>query len=172
MRFIGYVTSLCLPPSPNQATGRQAYRQSWFPGCSNAAARVLRFSRERNANTINKYDSKNFPSGWPSPALAQPSLFWRNRPLLRSRSPAEQTPTPAQKTAPSKPIASGWSYTNGVWTHVNGYKLVNGQVVRSGVQTHKKAPPPPTKAEMDAVMNKKSAPKTAGGKRGREGCGT
>jgi hypothetical protein len=59
------------------------------------------------------------------------------------------------------PLVSGWSYSNGVWTHVDGYKLVNGQVVRSGVQTHKKAPPPPTKAEMDAVMKKKPPVKTA-----------
>ena len=59
------------------------------------------------------------------------------------------------------PLASGWSYANGVWTHVDGYKLVNGHVVRSGVQTYKKAPPPPTKAEMDAVMKKKTAAKTA-----------
>ena len=64
------------------------------------------------------------------------------------------------KIEPAAPLASGWSYTNGVWTHVDGYKLVNGQVVRSGVQTHKKAPPPPTKAEMDAVMKKKPAVKT------------
>jgi hypothetical protein len=56
--------------------------------------------------------------------------------------------------------ASGWSYANGVWTHVDGYKLVNGQVVRSGIQTHKKAPPPPTKAEMDAALKKKPAAKT------------
>jgi hypothetical protein len=59
------------------------------------------------------------------------------------------------------PLASGWSYANGVWTHVDGYKLVKGQVVRSGVQTHKKAPPPPTKAEMDAVLKKKPSAKTA-----------
>jgi hypothetical protein len=52
------------------------------------------------------------------------------------------------KVEPATTLASGWSYSNGVWTHVDGYKFVNGQVVRSGVQTHKKAPPPPTKAEI------------------------
>jgi hypothetical protein len=57
-------------------------------------------------------------------------------------------------------LPSGWTYANGVWTHVDGYKLINGQVVRSGTQTHKKAPPPPTKAEMEAVMKKKPAVKT------------
>jgi len=84
---------------------------------------------------------------------------------------AEPTPAPKSKvqqkknvtaaTTPAKPVISGWTYANGVWTHVDGYKLANGQVVRAGVQTHKKAPPPPTKAEMDAVMTKKPAAKTA-----------
>ena len=66
-----------------------------------------------------------------------------------------------RKVEPIAALASGWSYNNGVWTHIDGYKLVNGQVMRSGIQTHKKAPPPPTKAEMDAVMKKNAAPKSA-----------
>ena len=65
------------------------------------------------------------------------------------------------KTVATTSVTSGWSYTNGVWTHVDGYKLVDGKVVRSGVQTHKPAPAPPTKTEMDAVMKKLNAPKTA-----------
>jgi hypothetical protein len=77
----------------------------------------------------------------------------KNRKTKASRS--------ALKIEPAAPLASGWSYANGVWTHVDGYKLVNGRVVRNGVQTHKKAPPPPTKAEIDAVMKKKPAAKTA-----------
>jgi hypothetical protein len=64
------------------------------------------------------------------------------------------------RTVATTSVTSGWSYTNGVWTHIDGYKLVNGKVVRSGVQTHKAAPAPPTKAEMDAVMKKLNAPKT------------
>jgi hypothetical protein len=71
----------------------------------------------------------------------------------------KQTSTP--NVVAAAPLASGWSYANGVWTHVDGYKFVNGQVVRTGIQTHKKAPKPPTKAEMDAVMKKSKAPKTA-----------
>jgi hypothetical protein len=65
------------------------------------------------------------------------------------------------KIQPATPLASGWTFNNGVWTHVDGYKLVNGQVVRSGIQTHTKAPSPPTKSEMDAVMKKKPAVKAA-----------
>src|SRR4051812_48756940 len=73
----------------------------------------------------------------------------------------KKTSHSASKMEPVTATASGWSYNSGVWTHVDGYKLVNGQVVRSGAQTHKKAPPPPTKAEMDAVMKQKPAAKTA-----------
>jgi hypothetical protein len=65
------------------------------------------------------------------------------------------------ETVTMTPVVSGWSYLNGVWTHIDGYKLVNGKVLRSGIQTHKKAPAPPTKAEMDAAMKKVNAPKTA-----------
>ena len=39
----------------------------------------------------------------------------------------------------------------GTWTHPDGYKYVNGQVVRMGSQTHKLPPKPPTKAELDAA---------------------
>jgi hypothetical protein len=72
----------------------------------------------------------------------------------------KETTKPAPKIVPAAPLASGWSYVNGVWTHVDGYRLVNGQVVRAGVQTHKKAPKPPTKAEMEMAMKKKQAPQT------------
>ena len=81
--------------------------------------------------------------------------------VLRADPPKNRrTKRSTPKLEPATPLASGWSYANGVWTHVDGYKLVNGQVVRSGVQTHKKAPAPPTKAEMEAVMKKKPAVKT------------
>jgi hypothetical protein len=79
-------------------------------------------------------------------------------PPSRKRSSKKNVSTP--NVLPATPLASGWSYSNGVWTHIDGYKLVNGQVVRSGVQTHKKAPQPPTKAEMEAAMKKSKAPKT------------
>jgi hypothetical protein len=60
---------------------------------------------------------------------------------------------------PAAPLKSGWSLTNGVWVHSDGYKFVNNQVVRVGTQTHKAPPKPPTKAEIEAAT-KKSAPKT------------
>ena len=82
-------------------------------------------------------------------------------PHSKSSSRKKAASKSASKVEPATTLASGWSYSNGVWTHVNGYKLVNGQVVRSGVQTHEKVPAPPTKAEMDAALRKKPATKTA-----------
>jgi hypothetical protein len=85
--------------------------------------------------------------------------------------PLEADPTPAPKKkqkqttttkvapAPVAPVKEGWSLVNGVWTHSDGYKFVNNQVMRVGTQTHKKPPKPPTKAEMEAAT-KKTAPKT------------
>ena len=84
-------------------------------------------------------------------ALATTSLQAQSSKKHSSSKKESTTP----KVVPATPLASGWTYSNGLWTHVDGYKLVNGKVVRAGVQTHKKAPPPPTKAEMDAAMKKK-----------------
>jgi hypothetical protein len=57
----------------------------------------------------------------------------------------------ALKIVPAPELKEGWSLVNGTWTHSDGYKFVNGQVMRVGTQTHKKPPKPPTKAEMDAA---------------------
>ena len=62
------------------------------------------------------------------------------------------------RVAPVAPVKDGWSLVNGVWTHSDGYRFINGQVMRVGTQTHKKPPKPPTKAEMEAAT-KKTAPK-------------
>ena len=93
--------------------------------------------------------------------LVAPALQADPSPSEKSSSQKKkETTKTAPKIAPATPLVSGWSYANGVWTHVDGYKLVNGQVVRSGIQTHKKAPKPPTKAEMELAMKKKPAPQT------------
>src|SRR3982074_1102252 len=70
-----------------------------------------------------------------------------------------KTSKSALKIVPAPELKEGWSVVNGMWTHSDGYKFVNGQVIRTGAQTHKKPPKPPTKAEMDAAM-KKAAPKS------------
>ena len=56
------------------------------------------------------------------------------------------------KVVPAAPLKDGWMLVNGAWIHSDGYKLVNGEVIRTGIQTHKKAPKPPTKVEMRAAM--------------------
>ncbi|HVF73334.1 MAG TPA: hypothetical protein VM940_17160 [Chthoniobacterales bacterium] len=77
-----------------------------------------------------------------------------------SKKPAAKTQTKNAPRVPAAPLKTGWSLENGVWTHPDGYKFVGGQVVRTGTQTHKKPPKPPTKAEMDAVTKKTRAPQT------------
>jgi hypothetical protein len=52
---------------------------------------------------------------------------------------------------PAPELKEGWSLVSGTWTHSDGYKFVNGQVIRIGTQTHKKPPKPPTQAEMAAA---------------------
>jgi hypothetical protein len=49
------------------------------------------------------------------------------------------------------PLAEGWNYVKGEWIHADGYKYVNGQVVRTGAQTHKRPPKPPSKALLNFV---------------------
>jgi|SRR3954470_21741411 len=70
-----------------------------------------------------------------------------------------KTDTTSQ-VAPTAPLVPGWTLTNGVWVHSDGYKFVNGSVIRTGTQTHKPPPKPPTQAQLDAVK-KKSAPSAA-----------
>lgn len=82
-------------------------------------------------------------------------------PSKRSSRKNKVTSNRNPKIEPAKPLVSGWSYRNGVWTHADGYKLVNGEVVRMGVQTHKKPPKPPTKTEVEAATKNNTAPKTA-----------
>lgn len=94
-------------------------------------------------------------------SLAATASLQAEPPPKKDSSPKTKTTSKsAPKIEPATPLISGWSYTNGVWTHVDGYKLVNGQVVRMGIQTHAKPPKPPTKAEMDAAIKKKPTAKT------------
>jgi hypothetical protein len=52
-----------------------------------------------------------------------------------------------QNTAPSAftESANGWVYVNSEWVHPEGYKLVNGKVLRTTAKTGKAAPMPPGK---------------------------
>jgi hypothetical protein len=80
-------------------------------------------------------------------------------PSPNRRKGTTKTAKTTPKVVPAAPLKEGWSLVNGTWTHSDGYKLVNGAVIRTGTQTHKKPPKPPTKTEMDAAT-KKPATKT------------
>ena len=72
---------------------------------------------------------------------------------------AEHTPSKgankvAAKIVPAPPSAEGWSYVKGEWIHADGYKYVNGQVIRTGPQTHKRPPKRPSKALLNSVKTK------------------
>jgi hypothetical protein len=64
-----------------------------------------------------------------------------------------QTKTEAASKVQQPPLrlAAGWNYVNGEWIHSDGYKYVKGQVVRTGAQSHKKPPKPPSKALLNSV---------------------
>jgi hypothetical protein len=85
---------------------------------------------------------------------------------VQAEPPAKQKKTSHTKTdatskvIPAAPLVGGWTLTNGVWVHSDGYKFVNGSVIRTGTQTHKPPPKPPTQAQLDAAK-KKSAPPSA-----------
>jgi hypothetical protein len=55
---------------------------------------------------------------------------------------------------PAAPLPEGWNYIKGEWIHSDGYKYVNGQVIRTTAQTHKRPPKPPSKALLNSVKTK------------------
>ena len=59
----------------------------------------------------------------------------------------------APQMAPA-PLAEGWSYVKGEWIHSDGYKYVNGQIIRIGSQPHKSPPKPPSIALLNSVKTK------------------
>lgn len=72
-------------------------------------------------------------------------------------SPRPQSGTDAiAKSAPVTPLREGWNYVKGEWVHSEGYKYVNGRVVRTTAPTNKRPPRPPSKALLNAVKTKPS----------------
>lgn len=85
-------------------------------------------------------------------------------PTARTKKPPSKNAAPKVVPAPS---AEGWSNVKGEWIHVDGYKYVKGQVIRTGAQTHKSPPKPPSKALLDSVKAKPTptpAPNSAAAK--------
>ena len=83
---------------------------------------------------------------------------------------AAPTPTPAPKRTSSKAekisnppetvaqSANGWTYVKGEWIHPEGYKFVNGKILRTTARTGKAFPKPPGKLALDNAQ--KLTPKT------------
>jgi hypothetical protein len=91
----------------------------------------------------------------PLKAEPAPNKKVKKRPITSSRTNTNS------KVVPATPLTEGWSLVNGTWIHSDGYKFVKGQVIRTGSQTHKRPPKPPTQVEMQAATKKKKGPPTA-----------
>jgi hypothetical protein len=93
--------------------------------------------------------------------------------IFASTLPASPTPTPHPKrTSPktdkkerAQPTsndlaqsANGWSYVKGEWVHPEGYKFVNGKVLRTTARLGKPVPMPPGKLALENPQ--KLTPKT------------
>ncbi len=85
--------------------------------------------------------------------------------------PAAPTPTPGpnrtsqknqQKSGPQETVAqsaNGWSFVKGEWIHPEGYKFVNGKVLRTTARPGRPYPKPPGKLALENPQQ--LAPKTA-----------
>ena len=77
----------------------------------------------------------------------------RNAKKIESQKPQARTDA-VSKIPPLPPLAEGWNYVKGEWIHSDGYKYVNGQVIRTGAQTQKRAPKPPSRSLLNSVRIK------------------
>jgi hypothetical protein len=85
--------------------------------------------------------------------------------------PAAPTPTPGPKRTSNKTekrsgpqetvaqSANGWSYFKGEWIHPEGYKFVNGKVLRTTARAGRLYPKPPGKLALENAQQ--LTPKTA-----------
>jgi hypothetical protein len=87
------------------------------------------------------------PTPTPKPTSSQ------NANKVERQKPRAKTKA-ALKIVPSTPLAEGWNNVNGEWIHSDGYKYINGQVIRTGAQTHKAPPKPPAKALLKSAKPK------------------
>jgi len=132
LRIRGYVSARSRPPRP-------------------------KFSPERNADYKSNMIRRIFFVIVFS-SIASMVTVYAEPPAKKKKSHNTKT-SAASNVTPSTPLVGGWTLTNGTWVHPDGYKYVNGSVIRTGTQTHKPPPKPPTQAQLDSVK-KKSAPPT------------
>jgi len=100
----------------------------------------------------------------PTPTADRTSSKSANK--VENEKPQPKT-SAAPKSVSAPPLAEGWSYVKGEWIHSDGYKYVKGQVIRTGAQTHKRPPKPPSKALLNSVKTKPAPtpdPNSAGAK--------
>ena len=90
---------------------------------------------------------------------AEPSPTSKNSSTRANKKDTKLATVTSSNTTVAPASTAKWSLVNGVWIHPDGYKFVSGQVVRTGSQTHKTPPKPPTQSEMDAAK-KQSSPKS------------
>ena len=62
----------------------------------------------------------------------------------------------ASKIQPATSLREGWNFVKGEWIHSDGYKYVQGKIVRTGAQTHRKPPKPPSQALLNSVRSRPS----------------
>jgi hypothetical protein len=83
------------------------------------------------------------------------------QPKSKRSSKRTSTNSNAQNTTADAVVASanGWSYVKGEWVHPDGYKYVNGRVLRTTAVAGKAFPKPPGKLALENAQ--KSPVKTA-----------
>ena len=86
---------------------------------------------------------------------------------------AAPTPAPAPKRTSSKSekisgpqetlaqSANGWTFVKGEWVHPEGYKFVNGKVLRTTARTGKAFPKPPGKLALENAQKLAPTPTPA-----------
>ena len=86
---------------------------------------------------------------------------------------AAATPTPAPKRTSNKSekisgpqetlaqSANGWIFVKNEWVHPEGYKFVNGKVLRTTARTGKAFPKPPGKLALDNAQKLTAKPTPA-----------
>src|ERR1043166_784786 len=124
LRIGGYVSTTSRPPRP-------------------------RFSPERNAIYQSDMIRKIFFVIALSSIASLVTLH--AEPPAKKKKPHNTKNPAAPNVPPAAPLVGGWTLSNGTWVHSDGYKYVNGSVIRTGTQTHKPPPKPPTQAQLDPV---------------------
>lgn len=79
----------------------------------------------------------------------------------RSSAKTHSSQTRSATAAAIASSANGWIYVNREWVHPDGYKFVNGQILRTTAKTGRPAPRPPGKLALDNAQQLASRSNTA-----------